>query len=358
MLTLSPHGDAMRSILISVPMVLAMCGDAFAQVRMEARRAWTDPDLGGAIVEGIGKGNDLWLRGASKKVVRFDRRTGERVVAASDAIDVMADGQHLWALVALNANESLVRDLLDTDLPERRIYFEGSPISLFSTPEGPGVLTTTTVLIPSGQGFTRLRLAASLEPYAHVSPLTGNVLFVGYNKGEWGGGLRRVDVSTGTVSIVKETSDQLCGGRLNPECAPIVGIIPDAANADCVLVGASLAHLNGRYGEVLRVCDDKITPVFSAPLPVVPNSLINRPGQTWPFTGLVETFNGWVAVGQERFARARGAAATMGEVPILRPWAGLQISDPVDGIIFVEAACCWGSDTSVQYQVVAIPLDQ
>lgn len=342
-------------------MGLAMAGVADAQVRTDAERRplrdWIDPDLGGAIIEGVATSDILWLRGASKNVVRFDRRSGERSVAASEVLDILADGPHLWALVALNENESLVRDLRDTALPDRRVYFEGSAVALFSTPGGPGVLTTAKALLPSGESWDRRRLAALLEPGAHVSAIAGNTLFVGYNKGEWGGGLRRIDVSTGTISIVKEPSDELCGGRLNPECTPIVGIIPDTEDAVCVLVGASSAHLTRRYGEVLRVCDDRISSVFSDPLPIVPNSFVDRPGQTWPFTSLVATSDGWVAVGQERFARARGNVVTMSDIPVLRSWAGLYISAPTNGVIFVEAACCWGSDTHVRYRVAAIPVE-
>lgn len=348
----------MRIMILTAMLVLTISGQAIAQTRMSSPRDWTDPDLGRAILEGVGKSENLWLRGASRKVVRFDRQTGDRMIVASDVVDLMSDGPHLWALVTLNENESVVRDLLDASLPERRVYFQGSPISLFSTPSGPGVLTTTMVLLPSGQGFTRWPTAASLEPHARVSALMGDDLFVGYNKGEWGGGLRRIDVPAGTVSFVKEDGEDLCGGRLNPACAPIVGIIRDASNENCMLVGASLAHLTERYGEVMRVCTDRITSIFSDPLPVLPYSLVNRPGQTWPFSGLIETHDGWIAVGQERYARARESTITMADVPPLKPWSGLQISDPVDGVVFVQSACCWGSDTSIQYRVLAISVDQ
>ncbi|MEG1453238.1 hypothetical protein [Brevundimonas sp.] len=347
----------MRIIIFTAMLILTISGQAIAQTRMVSPHDWTDPDLGGAILEGVGKGENIWLRGKSRKVVRFDRRTEDRTIVATDVIDLLADGPHLWALVVLNENESVVRDLLNASLHERRVYFEGSPISLFATPNGPGVLTTTMVLLPSDQGFNRRPPAASLEPYAHVSALTGDDLFIGYNKGEWGGGLLRIHVPTGTVSFVKEASDDPCRGRLNPSCAPIVGIIRDTMNANCVLVGASLAHLTGRYGEVMRVCTDRITSVFSDPLPVLPNSIVNRPGQTWPFSGLIETHDGWIAVGRERYARARGATVTMSEMPPLKPWSGLQISDPVDGVVFVQSACCSSSDSSVRYSVLAISVE-
>ncbi len=347
----------MRTILISVVMVLAISGVAHGQGQADAERIaprnWTDPDLGGAIIEGVATRDSLWLRGASGNVVRIDRKSGERSISATDVSDVLADGPHLWALIAPNAGVAVVRDLRDTTRPERRVRFEGSPVGLFATPYGPGLLTTAMVFVPTDERWDRRRLAAMLEPGGHVSSLTGSTLFVGYNKGEWGGGLRRLDVATGTIAIVTETGDGICGGRLNPACDPVVGIVPDVEGSDCSLVGSSLAHLGLRRGEILRVCEDRIDLVFAESLSGVPGP---TDGQTWPFDSLVETRDGWVAVGQDRFARASGEAVAMGDVPDLWPWAGLQISDPLDGVIFVQAACCWGTETWVRYRVVAIPI--
>ena len=350
----------MRSILLAALALFMFVGQSTSQERTnEERRSvrtWLDPDLGQALIEGVGTPQHLWIRGASKKVVRFNRETGERSVAAEDVIDILADGPHLWALIALNENESVVRDLRQPDVAARRIYFEGSPIALFATDAGPGVLTTTRVMLPTPNGWSRRLIAGSLDPYAQVSSLTGDALFVGYNKGEWGGGLRRVDLSTGTVSFVREPGDDTCEGRLNPECAPIVGIVSDHQREECVLVGASLAHMSGRYGEVLRVCGSVITPVFADPLPVIPNSIEFRPGQTWPFDSLVVVNEGWVAVGQDRIAQSTNGVVTMRDMPSLQAWSGLQVSDEIDDVIFVEGACCWGSENFVRYRVIAIPV--
>ncbi|WEK57246.1 MAG: hypothetical protein P0Y52_11935 [Candidatus Brevundimonas phytovorans] len=350
----------MRSTLLALLIVLTLAEGTAAQIRTDAEgrpiRDRTDPDLGGAVVEGIATSDSLWLRGASKQVVRFNRQTGERSVAALQVLDILADGPHLWALVGLDANQGVVRDLRDPDQPERRIYFEGSPVALFATNDGPGVLTTEKVLLPLADKWDRRPLAASVEPYAQVSALTDGMLFVGYNKGEWGGGLRRIDVSTGTISFVREAGANSCGGLISPDCTPVVGIITDTSTQGCILVGASLAHLSGRYGEVMRVCEDQISSVFADPLPIKPGSIVNRAGQTWPFNSLIATDDGWIAVGQNRFARSRNGTITTGDVPILRAWAGLQVSDPDDGLIFIEAACCWGSDTFVPYQMIAVPI--
>lgn len=350
----------MRAILLSTLAVFILTGPAMSQERKsEERRAahtWSDPDLGQALIEGVGVDRHLWIRGASRKVVRFDRETGERSVVAEDVIDILANGPHLWALIAVDENQNVVRDLRQAESVEKRVNFEGSPIALFATDRGPGVLTTTTVLLPTSNGWSRRLMAAELSRQAHVSALTENALLVGYNRGEWGGGLRRVDVATGTVSFVREPGNEGCEGRLNPACSPVVGIISDPRNDECVLIGASLAHLSGRYGEVMRVCGNSIEPVFDDPLPIVPNSIVYRPGQTWPFSSLVATEEGWVAVGQDRFARFNDGAVAMHETPPLRAWAGLQVSAEVDGVVFVESACCWGGENFVQYRVIAIPI--
>lgn len=352
----------MRTALMLASFVLVFAHSAHGQVRTDAdrhaTRSWIDPDLGGGVVEGVVRDGHLWLRGASRQVVQIDRETGERRVVATEVVDLLSDGPHLWTLVAPSENDSAVRDLLAPATRDRRLHFEGTSIALFTTDEGVGVLTTERVLLPdSTDGWTRRRLAASLDRYGSVSPLVDDSLFVGYDKGEWGGGLRRIDAGTGTISIVTEASDELCGGKLNPECDPVVGVVADDKMQNCVSVGASLAHMSGRYGEVLRVCGDHITSVFSDALPVIPNSIVNRPGQTWPFDNFVAAEGGWVAVGQDRFARSRNGAVTTGAVPPLKPLAGLYASEAVDGVIFVEAACCWGSDLSVQYRVIAIPVE-
>lgn len=350
----------MRSILLSALAFLMLVGQATSQERSNGERrslqAWIDPDLGQALIEGAGSPHHLWIRGASKKVVRFDRETGERSVEAENVIDILADGPHLWALIALNENESVVKDLRQPDMAERLVYFEGSPIALFATDAGPSVLTTTRALLPTTNGWARRLIAGSLDQHAQVSALTGDALFVGYNKGEWGGGLRRVDISTGTVSFVQESGDDICGGRLDPNCAPIMGVVSDHERAGCVLVGASLAHMSSRYGEVLRVCGSVVTPVFADPLPVIPNSIEFRRGQTWPFDSLVMVGDGWVAVGQDRFARSSNGVVAMRDTPSLQAWAGLQVSDDIDGVIFVEGACCWGSENFIRYRVIAIPI--
>lgn len=340
--------------------LLVMAGSAHAQVGTdEGRRPprdWVDPDLGRGIAKGLATQDVIWLLGRSRNVVRFDRETGERTTLAAGVVDLLADGGHLWALVALNEHQGEVRDLRNPATPARAVSFEGNPLALFQTPDGPGVLTGDKVMLPTSARWSDHRMAGSIAGISSVSSMVNDTLYVGYNRGEWGGGLRRIDVQTGALSIVKETGRESCVGALDPECAPIVGAIADVDNAGCVLVGTSMAHLSSRRGEIFRICGDEITLAFRDPLPIERFSIVNRPGQSWPFDILMPAPDGWLAIGQTRFARSRSDQITIQDVPLLHAWAGLQVSEARDGFIFMQAACCWGSDEFVYYRVVAVPV--
>lgn len=205
-----------RSVLLAVALSL-LTGAAMAQPVEQATAEgplqmsdrWSDPDLGGAIVEGAATSTSLWLRGASGKVVRFDLPTGERSVVAEDVVDILPDGPHLWALVQSSRTEGRVRDLRAAGPAARQVYPEGGLVALFQTPDGPGILTADRILMPAGEHWRRSYVAGRLEMYGHVSPLTHGSVFIGYNKGEWSGGLRRLETSTGTVSFVREPGERI-----------------------------------------------------------------------------------------------------------------------------------------------------
>lgn len=82
---------------------------------------------------------------------------------------------------------------------------------------------------------------------ARVSILrVGDDIYFGNDGGEWGGTLYRIDHTNGKIS-------------LEDEGAPVVSIIDDPANGDCVLVARALAHFVLLDGGLTRVCNDKST---------------------------------------------------------------------------------------------------
>jgi hypothetical protein len=82
----------------------------------------------------------------------------------------------------------------------------------------------------------------------------GDAVYVGSDRGEWGGGLTRINLATGTVDDVKDTKDRLGPDRRYDQLDDnIHAIIPDAHHEDCVIVAAGVVHFTSS-GRILRIC--------------------------------------------------------------------------------------------------------
>jgi hypothetical protein len=93
----------------------------------------------------------------------------------------------------------------------------------------------------------------------------GDSLYVGFNSGEWGGGLRRIDLVTGEVALVQAGDvAELCGGILNASCDPVTGLAPDPARPGCLLAAVGLVHFLAS-GEVVRVCGTEVERAYRKP---------------------------------------------------------------------------------------------
>lgn len=351
--------------LIAFLIVVSFAAPATAQ-------DWRDVELGHGIREGVATREHIWLLGSTGKVVRFVRRTGEREAVAENVRDIAADNGRLWALVQADDTASYsLRDLRGPEQPSgqqpartHRLYLhpsetsEGEAIGLLVWPgsDRPAVLARRALVTPTADGWKRWRLAATLSPGAQIATPDGRSVYVGYNLGEWGGGLRRIEVSSGAVAFVTEAGDDLCGGQINPACDPVVGVFADRDRPDCVVVGAGISHMGLSRGDVYRVCGDAITSLFSTPIPLERDNWMMGP-QPWPLHGLFGTADGWIGVSRDRYFRSRGDIVEEHPMPVFNDWAGVRISDEQDGVLFLVSACCWGSSANpTLYSTLAMPI--
>lgn len=358
--------QVMRAVLLCL-MVLGFASQAKAQPRQ-----WTDPDLGRGIAEGVATQDHIWLRGSLGKVVRFDRATSERQVVAENVRDMMAADGRLWVLAPEAQGGSFVLTDLRSSQPvpsprdqERRIYLhasrdsEGEVIGLFAWPgaDRPAILATRAVAVPEPGGWRRRDLPADLYTGGWIAAPSPEQIYVGYNRGEWGGGLRRIDLPSATISFVSEPSEALCGGVLNPACDPVVGVHADSASSGCVIVGSGIAHLSSSRSEVFRVCGSDISSVFSTPVPEVKDQWMMTT-QPWPLHGLFETSEGWVGISRERYFLSRDGQVTEHPMPIFRDWSGIRISEEENGVLFIVSACCLGTSAGELYSTLAVPVSR
>jgi hypothetical protein len=219
-------------------------------------------------------------------------------------------GDDLWVLRQSESSEmecilSIVRN--DTLEDRARIMSAetDAPFALFNDGGTPAVVSQKSIHVLSGDGGWKLvQLAGPLRQGVQAqvaSPAIGNSAYIGINRGEWGGGLLRVDLKTGAVlSIERRDTKELCSGPLNSDCDPVTGVVPDPHNKDCVLAAIGLVHFLS-HGRILRVCGDHVSVAFEHPRTEVVNGRKLEVSEA--FFGLASANGGFWAVTPEALYR-------------------------------------------------------
>jgi hypothetical protein len=115
-------------------------------------------------------------------------------------------------------------------------------------------------------------------PFASVSAAlaTPTAVFLGFNAGEWGGGLVRIDRRTGLVRKLEKRSGDLCDGPLNTDCDPVNALIESPWNSNCILAAIGLMHM-GSHGRITEICGDAIRRhYFRSLLPPFPGGKVEK----------------------------------------------------------------------------------
>src|SRR5258708_467418 len=239
-----------------------------------------DPVLGERIAGGVAFDGKLWLRGAilSRKdfsggLVSLSLADESRQVQFERGVlDIEKTGHDLWVLrqPTLDVREfvlSVWRNGRFQDMAKFSAYEKDEPIALLNAAGSPTVLCVHTVrkLAPDNHSWKQVKLSRKLRggfQQTVASPISGSSVYIGFNTGEWGGGLQRVDLRSGTVTdIERRDTKELCAGPLNSNCDPVTGVIPDPQNKDCVLAAVGLVHMMS-HGSILRVCGTSVSLVF------------------------------------------------------------------------------------------------
>jgi hypothetical protein len=182
---------------------------------------------------------------------------------------------------------------------------------------------------------------------------------VGFNTGEWGGGLQRVDLRTGVISDVeRRDTKELCAGPLNSACDPVTGVIPDPQNKNCILAAVGLVHMLFSHGRILRVCGNDVSLVFEKSYKVD-----GFEGKKWEmseaFFGLAPTVDGrfWGITSEALYHfEADGTKKQEYALPELKPVSGIYLSRELPGVVVVRTDANWAVSVS-GYTPLLIPLE-
>lgn len=235
------------------------------------------------------------------------RSSGRWIVRASASID----GD---TLVALGCADDDQRITLVTD--RRLLELDG------------GALRSTTL---RQQIRSPLVMATALA--------TGDAIWIGFNNGEWGGGLTRIARRDGSVETVERNiSGALCGGPLNTGCDPVNGIAAAPWDPACIVATIGLVHL-APTGRIVEVCGEEVQRLYFKPLDQQPPGATlaqGEPPDTVAFFGLARRGDTLWAVGIDGVYRFSGRQAPeIRPLPKFQDKGGYRASFDLPGVALV-----------------------
>lgn len=335
-----------------------------------------DSLLGERIGGGIVFEGKLWLRGAilSRKsisggLVSLNLAGDSRQVHFERGVlDVKKIGHDLCVLRWPSSDApEVVLSVWRKDRFEDVAKFSPSkkddPIALVNSANGPVLLSMQSIhtLSADKHEWHQIKLKGKLRGgYQETadSPLAGESIYVGFNTGEWGGGLQRVELRTGVVTDVeRRDTKELCAGPMNSACDPVTGVIPDPRNKECILAAVGLVHMLS-HGRILRVCGKDVSLIFEKTY-TVDGFKDDKWKMTEAFFGLVPAADGgfWaITSGALYHFGADGTKKEEYALPKLKPISGIYLSRELPGVIVVRTDANWAVSVS-GYTPVLIPLE-
>ena len=206
---------------------------------------------------------------------------------------------------------------------------------------GVTILTDKRLLDVSGSNVRQLNLKNKISsPLTNGIALTsGDVVWVGFNAGEWGGGLSHINRASGKVENVEyNKSGNLCGGPLNTACDPINGIVTSPAKPSCVIAAVGLVHMMA-HGRIVEICSKSVRRLYFKPLdPQPPHNQLDdgEPSSTVAFFGLARAGDTIWAVGIDGLYRFDGTTAPQFQpLPKFENRGGYFVSFDVPEIVLV-----------------------
>lgn len=137
------------------------------------------------------------------------------------------------------------------------------------------LLTADRYVSLEGMGRREIALREPFPAAAVSATLrTGDYLYAGFDIGEWGGGLKRIDLRSGKVETIHSNADgsTFCARPLGTNCTNVLALSSIPWKPDCVAAAVDEGH-GLTEGRILQVCGTAVSTLFKrdcppkAPLP-------------------------------------------------------------------------------------------
>lgn len=306
-----------------------------AALPVEPRRPGQDSFLTRAI---FAEGR-VWMRSDAGRVFSVSQGEPRRreesppgialdLCARNGKVVVLTSAGDSWTLRRRDANEWVAETSFDA---------EDGFVALHCAPHAVTVVTPKRVFIVRDGKTSSVALSRPL-PRSLVSNLhiEGDQLFVGVNRGEFGGGLFRGDLKTGRVALIDRRTGELCGGPLNADCDPVHGVASEPWRPGCVVAAIGLVHFIS-HGRLIEICGEDVRTLVSRPYrTATPGATGDRENiVTVAFFGVVRSGDVVLAAGIDGLYRVSAQSVEREPLPQFKDVGGIKVSFEVPGIVLV-----------------------
>lgn len=224
----------------------------------------------------------------------------------------------------------------------REIDAAGDTFVAMACGEAGEMILTNHRLIDLAPGGRSLALRGELGRGRTTLHVTPEAVYAGFNAGEWGGGLSRIDRRTGAVTAIESnTTGELCGGPLNTQCNPVNGLAALPWRRDCVAAAIGLIHMMA-HGRIVSICpDSRVEQIFVGLGEVDPDDARAmaeaRTGGygSVAFYGLARAGDGLIAAGHNGLYRLTEAGGTHMPWPRFAEVDGILVSFALPDVVLV-----------------------
>ncbi|MBP2161266.1 MULTISPECIES: hypothetical protein [Asticcacaulis] len=289
-------------------------------------------------------GNRLWLLSDAGRLSSLaETDSTPRSETAPEAVrDMCVSDGRLLALTATGkkpAAWTLRRHGADGWTTQAAIDARGEHVISLICGNGNALILTTKRLITLGaDAVSEVALDGELDWGLATTLITADTVYAGFNKGEWGGGLRAIDRRTGKIRLIENEDGELCGGLLNTECDPVNGLAAVPWRPDCVAAAIGLVHMMA-HGRIATVCGASIKTLYSKPFgDKSPNPDLKPEDayMTVPFFGLTAVGDRLLAVGGDGlYTIGETGAPEFEAMPAFKKAGPFRISFARPGVVLV-----------------------
>lgn len=292
-------------------------------------------------VEGVATTKYLWLRDASGSVKQFNRLSGEiHELAATGVVDLSKFEGRLVGLRKRGEEKNSYQlvDLVDGVIIGPKLTTVESQLRIIKS-DVPKIIGQSTLYVLKNDKWESVAFDTPVHLRREVSVATSSdgAIYLGYNAGEWGGGLWAINPTSGIVTEIRRIDGDDCDGPLGKECDPITSVKRDPNQPNCVLASISLLHMSSGVGRVVRACTgNEVEVLYDKRLSLSINQIDILTYDSVQFSDLAITKHGWIGLGTGSYLYSNNGVIKQHAFRQFERWRGLDILSLTPEVVVIR----------------------